>query len=45
MRRPFEKSVDIHLLKHMPLVFDSFARNHLKPTKLFFGILPPVRFD
>jgi hypothetical protein len=44
-RPPFEKSVDIHLLNHMALIFDSFARNYLKPAKLFFGILPPVRFD
>jgi hypothetical protein len=29
----------------MPLVFNWFARDYLKPVKLFFGILPPVRFD
>ena len=42
---PFEKSVDIHLLKHVALVFDLFAGDYLKPAKLFFGVLTSVRFD
>ena len=45
IRPPFEKRVDIHLFKHMFLVFDELARDYFKPAKLFFSILAAVRFD
>ena len=35
----------IHLFKHVLLVVDLPARNHLEPVKLFIAFLPPVRFD
>jgi hypothetical protein len=44
-RSPFEKRIDVHLFDNMTFVFDLFARDYLKPAKLFFGLLPPVRFD
>jgi hypothetical protein len=45
IRPPFEKSVESHLFEDVLPVFDWFARDYLKPAQLFFGILPPVRFD
>ena len=45
LRSARKDGVEVHLLKHLPLVVDAAARDHLEPIEQCGGLLPAMGLD